>query len=156
MISLDIPGLGRYSWDYLALDVNGTLTVDGVLLPGVADRLRQLSAQLRIEFVTADTRGTAASLAEALGVHMTRVQAGEEAQQKRAHVQQLGADKVIAIGNGNNDVLMLEAASLGIAVLGPEGTAVAALTAADIAVREIDDALDLLLDRTRLVCTLRK
>ena len=155
-ISMDIPGLGEQCWEHLVLDINGTLTVDGSLLPGVSGRLRTLADRLLVELLTADTRGTAAGLARELGVQATRVESGQEAEQKRAHVMALGAERVIAIGNGNNDALMLREAGLGIAVLEREGASLAALKAADLVVREINDALDLLLHPTRLLSTLRK
>jgi len=154
-ISMNILGWGERHWEYLVLDINGTLTVDGELLPGVADRLRSLSDRLHIELLTADTRGTAQGIAEMLGVRATRVQPGREAEQKRAHVVALGADNVVALGNGNNDALMLDAAGLSIAVMEGEGVSVAALTAADIAVRHVAEGLDLLLYPTRLLSTLR-
>ncbi|NLG48578.1 MAG: HAD family hydrolase [Chloroflexi bacterium] len=164
MIELEIPGMGAYTWEYLVLDINGTLTTDGVLLPGVAERLQMLAARLSIRLLTSDTRGTAAGLAERLGLELTRTQPGgptvdsrtNESAQKAAYVEALGAERVIAIGNGNNDALMLAAAGLGIAVLGDEGAAVAALAAADIAVRHINDALDLLIQPVRLVSTWRR
>ena len=83
------------------------------------------------------------------------VEPGDEAEKKRSFVHSLGADQVIAIGNGNNDALMLETASLGIAVLGVEGCAVSALTSADLLARNITDALDLLLHPVRLLSSLR-
>ena len=67
----------------------------------------------------------------------------------------LGQVSVVAIGNGNNDVGMLAAAGLGIAVLGPEGTASRALTAADLVAGDICSALELLLFPQRLFATLR-
>jgi len=151
-----LSGVGDFCWNHLVLDINGTLTTDGVLLPGVAQRLGALSPQIEVHLLTADTRGTASDLAEKLGVNCMRVQPGGEAEQKRAHVKALGAGQVIGIGNGNNDTMMLAAASLGIAVLGQEGTSVEALLAADVVVRDITDALDLLLDRTRLLSVLRR
>jgi soluble P-type ATPase len=51
---------------------------------------------------------------------------------------------------------MLQAAALGIAVLGPEGLAAEAWQAADVVMASIHDALDLLLHPRRLVATLRK
>ncbi len=59
MIELSIPGLGDCVWEDLVLDLNGTLTTDGVLLPGVAERLGRLSKALALRLLTADTRGTA-------------------------------------------------------------------------------------------------
>ena len=61
----------------------------------------------------------------------------------------------VVIGNGANDALVLEAAALGIVVLGPEGASSRALRAADIVCSAVTDALDLLLDPTALAATLR-
>ena len=71
-------------------------------------------------------------------------------------MDRLGAERVVAIGNGANDAEMLAAAALGIAVLGPEGLATATLRAVDVVVGRIEDALDLLLQPQRLVATLRR
>ena len=74
---------------------------------------------------------------------------------KRAYVARLGADRVVAIGNGRNDRMMLAAASLGIAVVQGEGAAAETLASADVVAPGIVDALDLLLFPKRLVATLR-
>jgi len=50
---------------------------------------------------------------------------------------------------------MLQAAALGIAVIGPEGAAADTLHAADIVAPNIHAALDLLLHPLRVVATLR-
>ena len=42
MISISIPGSGSLNLDHLVLDYNGTLAVDGVLLPGVKETLQSL------------------------------------------------------------------------------------------------------------------
>ncbi len=153
--SLTIPGRGECRLDYLLLDLNGTLTCDGEILPGVAGRLALLAEQLAIRLVTADTLGRAENLARALGLELLRIDPGDEGRQKAAAVEALGAGRVAAIGNGANDAAMLHAAAFGIAVLGPEGLAPAALLAADVVVSRIEDALDLLLIPQRLVATLR-
>lgn len=157
MIEIDIPGSGRLVLAYLVLDVNGTLAVDGTLLPGVLERVERLRAQLQVELLTADTHGRQAELDRQLGFAAHRLQPGlPEAAQKAAFVRSLGAEQTAAIGNGANDTEMLRVAALGIAVLEGEGTSVDALMAADIAVRSITDALDLLLQPRRLVATLRR
>ena len=155
MIALDIPGFGNYVLTDLVLDINGTLSVDGKLLPGVAARCRDLAEVVNIHLLTADMRGTAAGIADELGVRWTRVRAGGEAEQKRLFVEELGGHHIVAIGNGHNDAEMLAAAGLGIAVLGAEGASVRALMQADLAVADICTALDLLLHPTRIVATLR-
>jgi P-type E1-E2 ATPase len=105
--------------------------------------------------LTADTRGRGAETAETLGLALCRLRPGNEAQQKKSFVQQMGASSTVAIGNGANDAAMLSAAGLGIVVLGPEGASVSALQAADVAVPDVNVALDLLLYPQRLIATLR-
>lgn len=36
MIELDVPGLGMLALKHLALDLNGTIALDGQVLPGLA------------------------------------------------------------------------------------------------------------------------
>ncbi|MBN1400355.1 MAG: HAD family hydrolase [Anaerolineae bacterium] len=155
MITLDIPGMGQMGWSELVLDLNGTLALDGALVPGVAERLAPLREQLSIRLLTADTHGAASGIAQRLGVSWSLVERGQEAEQKQAFVLALGAERTIAIGNGHNDALMLQAATLGIATLGGEGTSARALGAADLVTRDICEALDLLLHPRRLLATLR-
>jgi len=156
MLKVDVPGSGELCCEHLVLDLNGTLTLDGQLIEGVAERLGLLRRALSLYLLTADTRGSAAALGEKLGVAVQRIASGDEGRQKRAFVQSLGAEKVVAIGNGRNDAEMLAAASLGIAVIGEEGAAGPTILAADVVCRHICDALDLLLIPIRLVSTIRK
>lgn len=155
MLALEIPGVGELRLTHLILDINGTLTTDGQLLLGVRERLAELGTVLAVELLSADTRGTAAELACVLGVSCQRVARGHEAEDKRDRVLACGAEHVVAIGNGNNDALMLSEARLGIAVVGEEGAAVRALLAADVVVSDINVALDLLRQPVRLLSTLR-
>ena len=80
---------------------------------------------------------------------------GQQAEAKLRYVQALIAEHVVAIGNGRNDRLMLDAAGLGIAVIQREGGAAAAILSADIVATSITDALGLLLNTSRLTATLR-
>jgi soluble P-type ATPase len=77
------------------------------------------------------------------------------AAQKAGFVTKLGAQSVVALGNGLNDKDMLKAARLGIIVLGREGCAVETLLAADLQVTSATDGLDLLLNHKRLRATLK-
>lgn len=156
MIEVEIPGRASLALAHLVLDLNGTVALDGKLLPGLAERLAALSPRLAIHLATADTFGRAATVAEEMGVRLALVQRGQETREKQALVERLGASSVVAIGNGANDAGMLATAALGIAVLGQEGLAVAALGAGDLVVAQIHDALDLLLHPKRLVATLRR
>jgi len=154
-LKVDIPGWRQLKLEHLVLDLNGTLALDGALLPGVRPAVEKLSRSLTCHLVTADTFGTAAGL---LGPHaqLALITPGDETGQKRAIVERLGVDRVAALGNGANDAAMLAAAALGVAVLGPEGAAGAALAAADVVAPGPVEALGLLLNPDRLRATLRR
>ena len=138
--------------EHAVFDINGTLALDGILLPGVAERLRLLSHHLSIHALTAGTHGRLAELQQALEISLHVVSTGED---KVNYIRELGAERVVAIGNGANDAGMLGLAKVGIAVLGGEGMAVKTLQAADVLARGPLDALDLLLHPKRLIATLR-
>ncbi len=156
MIELTIPGRGVFSIEHLVCDVNGTLAVDGDLPDGMIRVLTQLRDRLTLHLLTADTHGRQARIDQQLGLKAVRITSGNEAIQKADYVQQLGADTVVAIGQGANDAGMLTASALGICVLSPEGTAVETLLSADLVVPDIFTALELLEKPLRLVATLRK
>lgn len=156
MITIPIPGRGDLHLEHLVMDMNGTLAVDGILIAGVADLVIMLKQQLEVVVVTADTHGGGAQLERDLAVRAIRLSRGKEAEQKRDYVLQLGAERCAAVGNGANDAGMLKVAALGICVLGPEGSSIAALTNADIVARTILEALDLLLHTARIAASLRR
>lgn len=156
MIDIEIPGRDNYEIRYLFLDVNGTLAVDGVLVSGVKERLQALSQHVEIIMLTADTHGKQKEIDAMLNINSHRLARGNEQQQKAAFVRERGARSSIAIGNGSNDVGMLQAAAIGIVVLGGEGASTEAINAADVLVNSSLDALDLLLKPRRLVATLRR
>ncbi|MGN2390166.1 HAD family hydrolase [Pelomicrobium sp. G1] len=139
---------------HLVLDYNGTLALDGELLPDVRERLQRLSAALSIHVVTGDTFGTARARLAGLPCQLSILPQRGQAEAKRVYVEHLGAG-CACIGNGRNDHLMLKAAALAIAVVQQEGAWGDTLTSAQVIVRDIRDALDLLLYPQRLVATLR-
>jgi P-type E1-E2 ATPase len=156
MLAIAIPGFRDLSVEHLVCDFNGTLAQDGRLLPGVHEALATLSSRLRVHVVTADTHGGAAAALADLQLTLHVVPPMRQAAEKRAYVERLGASSVVAIGNGRNDVAMLEVAALGIAVAQAEGAASAVLASADVVTSSIGAALDLLLRPQRLVATLRE
>ena len=151
-LRFEIPGDEAVQLQHLLLDVNGTLTDRGALIPGVAERMRRLATELEVHLLSADTFETLDELAAELNVEGRRVASGAE---KRSLAGKLGAGRCAAVGNGRNDAEMLGDVRLGIAVIGPEGASRTALDAADIACPSIQSALDLLLDPRALAATLR-
>src|SRR3954468_19134668 len=108
-IKLDIPQRGAIELQHAVFDINGTLAVDGVAVPGVAERLKILSNQISIHLLTAGTHSRLLELEHSLGCPLHVVNRGDE---KMRYVQQLGPASVIAFGNGVNDVGMLRLASI--------------------------------------------
>jgi len=155
MLELRIPGREPLRLEHLVLDYNGTLAADGLLLPGVAERITELAGRLAVHVITADTFGIASMELSALPVSLHIIGPKDQAEAKLALVQSLGPEGVVAVGNGANDRLMLERAALGICILGVEGAATGTLLAADVVVRQATDSLDLLLRPGRLAATLR-
>ncbi len=155
MIRIDIPGYRTLTLEYLVLDFNGTLAVDGCLAEGVGQRLTALTERLDVHILTADTFGRVVGEMEGIPCRVSILPPEAQDQAKRAYVEELGADRVVAMGNGRNDHRMITAAALGVAVLMDEGVAVETLTVADVVCPGIIPALDLLTHPLRLVATLR-
>ena len=151
-IRRQIPGAQPLELDHLLLDVNGTLANRARLIDGVEDRIARTRDQLEVHLLSADTLGNLDETAAHLGVEANRLTNGTE---KRDYAHGLGADRCAAIGNGNNDVPMLEAVAFGIAVIGPEGAGGRTLVAADAVCGSILDAFDLLLEADTTASTLR-
>jgi soluble P-type ATPase len=156
MLEFDIPGDRLLRLHHLVLDYNGTLAQNGTLLVGVGPRLIKLAESLCLHVITADTFGQAKSNLATLPCEVVILSAANQAQGKLGYIENLGLDQVIAIGNGRNDRLMLAAAGLGIALIQEEGAAIDALLAADVVMKDILSALDLLIYPNRLIATLRK
>ena len=155
MESIQIPDFGVLTLDHLVLDYNGTLAVDGLLVPGVKDALNMLAEKVTIHVVTADTFGKAAEGLAGVDCRLTVLDPGRQDLAKASFVEGLGADRTASIGNGRNDALMLAASALGIAVILGEGASMASLSAADIVCTDIVSALELLMHPLRLTATLR-
>jgi len=151
-IKLEVRGGNVRTFTDLALDYTGTLALDGVLLPGMAERLTKIASRMRITILTADTFGKAEDELKRLPVDLLLIGTGLE---KANAVFKMGAEKVIAIGNGRNDVAMMKQAGLRIAVIGPEGASPELLQIADVVVCNVCDALDLVIHPMRLKATLR-
>lgn len=155
MINVTIPGVGEFLFKYIVLDYNGTIALDGHLLDQVQEKLNQIAENLKVYIVTADTFGIAAVDCEKINGELVILKSPIGADEKEKFIESLGAEYVVAVGNGNNDRKMLLRAGLGIGVIGHEGASMKTLQAADIVVHSVIEGLELLLNPKRLVATLR-
>jgi P-type E1-E2 ATPase len=156
MIEVPIPGKQNLILDHLVCDVNGTLALDGRLIPGIAERITALRTKLDVHLITANTHGRQEEMDALLGIRAILLKPGNEVEQKAEFIRQLGAERTAAIGQGANDQKMLKEAILGICILSPEGSFIPTLQAADMLLPDILSALDLFSHPTRITATLRQ
>jgi soluble P-type ATPase len=156
MINIVIPGWGNMEIENIVLDLNGTIATDGKISSEVKEKINHLSDKVKIYILTADTHGTASEEISNMEVELVKVSEDDSAEIKLRVLESLDPTRTIAVGNGNNDQLILKGAALSIAVLGDEGMSVSAMKNADIVAKNISDALDLFLKPKRLTATLRE
>lgn len=154
MLTIQIPGREAFTLRHLILDYNGTIAEDGDIIESIRPRLAELSKDLSIYVITADTHGTAAKKCEGLPLRVLTFPTTEVGKIKAEEAIRCSGG-VCTIGNGFNDIQMSDAADLSICVIGKEGCCGALLMHTDVVVLSIEDALDLLLKPGRLRATLR-
>ncbi len=149
-MEVTIPNFRRICFKNVLFDLNGTLGSGGHVNEEIKNLLRRLAERYTVVVLSADTFGTLKEELEGLPIRIERVSSGTEK-------AQIAGDYTpyAAVGNGNNDVLMLKGAELAFCVVGSEGAAVDALLAADVVVKDIRDAIAMLLDEKKLIATLR-
>lgn len=156
MIEFEVPGLRKFQLKNLVLDYNGTIAFDGELIPGVEKLLSELSKQLKIYIVTADTFNKVKDFQNLIEAEVHILPPEDQIKLKADFVEILGQDSTVVIGNGSNDSKMLKVSALGIAVIGKEGGSSKTLQNADIVCNSIEDALALLLNPKLIIATLRQ
>jgi soluble P-type ATPase len=156
MILIQRPGQDPIEIESLLVDFEGTLASDGRVPPKAKDKINLLSKRLRI-FIFA--RGEREKVEETLKkvkgeiIHITE---GEAVQRKTNLLREVGPIRSVAIGNGKDDMEMIEEAGFGICVVGKEGAFGETVKKADLVVLNILDALDFLLKPLRQKATLGK
>ena len=109
-------------------------------------------AGIRQVLFSGDTRGNAQTIATDLGIEFRfAASAAEKARLAREYEPETCA----AIGNGRIDKELFEVVKLSIITLQSEGVHTMTLSAADIVVPSVIDALNLFLDKNILIATLR-
>ncbi|MCX8110872.1 MAG: HAD family hydrolase [Syntrophorhabdaceae bacterium] len=155
MISVSIPGWGNIEIEYLVVDYNGTCAFDGKIKEHAKELMEKISRYIKVFIITSDTYGNIDNEVNTIGFSVIKVSKEDSGAEKARIIKELGPDKVAAIGNGANDEMMLKEAVLGIGVIGEEGCAGSIVRAADLIVKDINDALNILLHPERLMATLR-
>lgn len=154
MKTIEIPDFGKLTLSHLVCDYNGTLAVDGQLLPGVSEAINAIKG-IQVHVITADTFGFAEKQLKSTRCRLTICSRDSQAQWKLQYVQNLGANTTVSIGNGRNDRLMVKESAVGIALVQREGAAVETVLHADIVCTSILHALELFFNEKRIIATLR-
>ncbi len=154
MLKFSVPGVEEpYVLKRVILDLNGTIAFDGRLLPGVKEGIDALRGQLEFILFSGDTNGTAAGIAEALGISWRYAPSAEA---KAAEARILEPEHCATIGNGRIDLELFRTVRLRIGVILGEGASPHTLSEADVVVTSIADAFGLLANPKRLIATMRK
>lgn len=143
-------------------DFTGTLSCRGKLSLGVREQLLMLNEWIDIHVISSDSFGTAkgefSELPFVTFKDLSKVKGAHDVAKQR-YVQKLQPVHVVALGNGNNDRLMLQttkkAGGLAIGVDNGEGCSADAVMNADLIITGAVNALNLLLIRNSCKATLR-
>ncbi len=155
-MKIEIKGFKNLNLKYLVLDVNGTISTEGKLIDGVKEKIEILKKEFEIYLLTADTFGKGKEISDFLGIKMHKLEGKDEDIEKLNFIKKLGSENCIAMGNGNNDALMLKESALGISIIGEEGLSSLTLKNSDIIFKDINNALESLIKNKRIVATLRR
>lgn len=156
MISIQRSGQPNLEIEFLLIDYEGTLAVDGRIHPKAKDKINLLSKRLKVYILTGGEREKVEEHLRNVKAEILFVEEGETSREKLNLLRKLGPEKAVAIGNGTDDVPLLEEVGFGICVIGKEGAAGGALIRADLVVTDILYGLDFLLKPLRQKATLRR
>ncbi|MEG0371042.1 MAG: ATPase P [Clostridium sp.] len=152
---INIPGRGEINIEYIIFDYNGTIAVNGSIKEDIKEKLSKINNIVNTIVLTADTYGSAKRECDKVGL-TTKIFPKENAGEfKKDIVQGLGAKRCLCIGNGYNDIGMCSIAVLSIGVIEGEGMCSSLINNTDIVVSSIDSALDIILNKERIIATLR-
>jgi len=149
MIILQRPGRTSLEIEFILLNFEGTLATDRRIHPKAKDKLNLLSKRTNIYILTKGEQEIIREILKKVNTEVVYFKEGEVSQGKLDLLRQLGAAKSVAIGNGVDDVPMIEEAGLGICIIGVEGTSGEAVKKADVVFTDILHALDFLLKPMR-------
>ena len=156
MITIQRPGQSNLETEFILIDFEGTLASDRRVHPKAKDKINLLSKRTKIYILTAEQKEQVEEVLRKVKAEFIYLTQGESSQKKLDLLRQLGPNRTVAIGNGADDVSMIEEAGLGICVLGKEGISSETLKKADVVFTNILDALDFLLKPLRQKATLGK
>ncbi len=156
MISIQRPGQEPLEIDIILIDFEGTLASDRRVHPKAKDKINLLSKRVRIYILAKEEKERVTEVLKRVKAEIVFLKEENTSREKLNLLKQLGAGRTAAIGNGADDVLMVDEAGLGICIIGREGAAGETIQKADLVFPDIVDALDFFLKPLRQKATLGK
>lgn len=156
MLLIQRPGQEPLEIEFILIDFEGTLAQDRRVHPKAKDKLNLLSKRTKLYILTKGEKEIVEGALKKVKAEIFCLEEGKSSQSKVDLMRQLGPERAVAIGNGLDDALMMEEASLGICVIGKEGAHGETVKRADLVVTDILDALDFLLKPLRHQAMLSK
>lgn len=156
MIIIHRPGQQPLEIEYLLIDYEGTLAIDGRIHPKAKDKINLLSKRVKISILAKSQKERVEEMLRKVKAELFYMTEGEASKQKSDLLKRLGPEKTVAVGNGTDDGLMLKEAALGVCILAREGASAEAMRGADLMFSNVVDALDFLLKPLRHKATLGK
>jgi len=156
MISIERPGQSNLEVDFILIDFEGTLASDRRVHPKAKDKINLLSKRTKIYILAKEEKECVEEALKKVKAEIIYLMEGKSSQQKLDWLHQLGATRTVAIGNGIDDIPMIEEAGFSICIMSKEGTSSEAMKKSDAVFINIFDALDFLLKPIRQKATLSK
>ncbi len=154
MISIQRSGMESLEIQSVLIDLEGTLAIDRRVHPKSKDKVNLLSKRATIYILARGNTENAEKILKKMKVEILFVTEKDSSQQKLNLLQRLGPHQTAVIGNGLDDVRVMEQAGLGMCVIGKEGSCAEAMAKADLVFTDVLDALDFLLKPLRQRATL--
>lgn len=154
MIILHRPGQPNIEIECLLIDYEGSLAIDGRVHPKAKDKINLLSKRIKIYILAKDEKEKVEERLKNVKAEVFFLQEGQATMEKLELLKRVGPERTVAIGNGTDDVSLLEEAILSICVIGKEGASGEALKKADLVVTDVINGLDFLLKPLRQKNTL--
>ncbi|MBM4307009.1 MAG: ATPase P [Deltaproteobacteria bacterium] len=149
MITLQRPGQTPLEIEYLLIDYEGTLAIDGRVHPKAKDKINLLTKRISVYILAKSEQVKVEERLRNVKAEVFFLTEGEASGEKLNLLRRLGPEKTVAIGNGMDDAPILEEAGFSICVIGRVGASGETIKRADMVVTDILDALDFLLKPLR-------
>ncbi len=154
MICIQRPSQEPLEIDFVLIDFEGTLASDRRVHPKAKDKINLLSKRTKIYILTREEKERIEEVLKKVKAEVVYLAEGKSAQKKLDLMAQIGATRVVTVGNGVEDASMMKAAAFGLCVIGKEGASAETVKNADVVFTNVLDALDFLLKPLRQKATL--